>query len=349
MDNKIIHIDMDAFYVSVEIRDNPELANKPVAVGGKSSTRGVLSTCNYIARSYGVHSAMPTHLAFLKCPELIILSGRMKSYKQVSEHLHRIFKRYTTIVEGVSLDEAYLDVSSCKLFEGSATLIAQDIRKTIFNELSLTASAGIAPLKYLAKIASDLNKPNGQYVIPPCNVITFINEMPLSKISGVGKVSFEKLLHYGFEYGKDIRASSETLLTQQFGRLGRSLWLKCQGIDTKTVEVNRIRKSIGVERTFSSDIKEIDKLLYVLNNKLIPELKKRAGNYLKLIHNVSVKIKYSDFQLTTKTCLFSEFDTNIFEMMLIKVLESRRGKSVRLVGIQLGLKESNKNTQLSLF
>lgn len=186
---KIIHIDMDCFYASIEIRDNPKLQGKPVAVGGSAQKRGVLSTCNYEARKFGLHSAMSTAQALKKCPHLILLPVNMSLYKQVSQQIHQIFQRYTSIIEPLSLDEAYLDVTDCQKCAGSATWIAQEIRQAIFNELHLTASAGIAPLKFLAKIASEQNKPNGQFVINPEQVEQFIYNLPLSKIPSVGKVT----------------------------------------------------------------------------------------------------------------------------------------------------------------
>lgn len=190
---KIVHIDMDAFYVSVEIRDNPSLANKPVAVGGKSDRRGVLSTCNYIARKYGVSSAMPTSVAKQKCPNLIVVPGRMDIYKAVSSQIKEIFELYTDKIEPLSLDEAYLDLTYSSKHKGSATLVAEEIRAEVYRKTKLTASAGIAPLKFLAKIASDQNKPNGQFTIAPEHVMDFIESLELRKIPGVGKVTQSKL------------------------------------------------------------------------------------------------------------------------------------------------------------
>lgn len=344
---KIIHIDMDAFYVSVEIRDQPTLLNQPVAVGGKSNTRSVLSTCNYIARQYGVRSAMPAALALKKCPNLIILPGRMNTYKEVSTHIHKIFHRYTDIIEPLSLDEAYLDVSNCKLFNGSATLIAEDIRSAIFQELNLTASAGIAPLKYLAKIASDLNKPNGQYVIPPNKVIHFIETMPLNKIPGVGRVSFEKLQKYAFLTGQDIRKSNEAYLSKTFGKLGRSLWFKCQGIDNRTIETTRVRKSVGVEKTFSYDIDNQHELENILLNNLLPELHKRSEKYLKNndINKLGIKIKFKDFQQTTKEFKFDHFGNAIFLTLLNEAIIRGKGKPVRLLGVHIGITKKTNDTQ----
>lgn len=344
---KIIHIDMDAFYVSVEIRDNPALVGKPVAVGGKEHTRGVLSTCNYIAREYGVRSAMPNSVALRKCPDLLIVPARMQIYKAISAHLREIFERYTDKIEPLSLDEAYLDVSDCILFSGSATLIAEDIRTAIFKELNLTASAGIAPIKFLAKIASDLNKPNGQYVIPPQDVLSFIDDMPLNKIPGVGKVTYEKLQSYGFNLGKDIKQEKQALIEAKFGKLGQSLWQKCHGIDNRNVESTRIRKSVGVEHTFSDDIDDFATLETYLNERLIPELKKRAKTYVESrgISKLGVKVKFKDFHQTTKEFKYAKFDRDIFLSLLKEALERGQGKSVRLLGVHIGLVEDTTHEQ----
>jgi len=276
---KIIHIDMDCFYAAVEMRDFPEYRNIPLAVGG-DGPRSVLCTCNYIARQYGVRSALSAVKAKQLCPELTIVHGRMNVYQDISVKIREIFSRYTQLIEPLSLDEAYLDVSECTLFNGSATLIAKDIRRAIYDELKLTASAGIAPIKFLAKIASDLNKPNGQYVITPEHVSDFIDSMPLSKIPGVGKVTNEKLLAQGLAYGRDVKVIDEASLIRQFGKLGCSLWSKCQGIDKRSIETSRIRKSVGVERTFSDDIADFDELSYYMESQLLPELKVRAKKYL---------------------------------------------------------------------
>ncbi|NQZ83083.1 MAG: DNA polymerase IV [Colwellia sp.] len=345
---KIIHIDMDAFYVSVEIRDNPRLINQPVAVGGQPNTRSVLSTCNYIAREFGVRSAMPASVAMRKCPNLIIVPGRMDVYKSISTHLRQIFERYTDIIEPLSLDEAYLDVTHCKLFNGSATLIAEDIRLAIFEELNLTASAGIAPIKYLAKVASDLNKPNGQYVIPPQKVLSFITDMSLSKIPGVGKVTFEKLKACGLEFGQDVRQVDKKELINKFGKLGISLWQKCQGIDNREIKTTRVRKSVGVERTFADDISDIEKLNLFMHEKLIPELKKRSKGYLsdREISKLGVKVKFKDFHQTTKEFKHHNFDDSIFNTLLDQALCRGQGKAVRLLGVHIGLgEEANNQTQ----
>jgi DNA polymerase IV len=341
---------MDAFYVSVEIRDNPELADKPVAVGGSRKSRGVLSTSNYIARQYGVKSAMPTSVALRKCPQLILVPGRMEIYKSVSSQIREIFERYTDIIEPLSLDEAYLDVSNCKLFGGSATLIAQDICRSIHNELNLTASAGVAPLKFLAKVASDLNKPNGIFVIPPEDVDTFIDSMELKKIPGVGKVTNEKLLLDNFKFGKDIKASSLEYLTSKYGKLGKLVWDRCTGNDDRPVMVSRERKSVGVERTFPEDISDLSILDDILKNKLLPELHKRSDKYLldRGISKVGVKVKFSDFHQTTKEFSTNRIDSDVLSELLIEAYDRGNGKKVRLLGIHIGLTPNkNKTEQIS--
>jgi DNA polymerase-4 len=338
---KIIHVDMDAFYVSVEIRDNPALANQAVAVGGKSSQRGVLSTCNYIARQFGVRSAMPTSMAKKLCPELIIVPGRMKVYQEVSVKIREIFSRYTDLIEPLSLDEAYLDVSDCKMFAGSATLIAQDIRKQIHAELGLTASAGIASLKYIAKIASDMNKPNGQYLVEPSQIIPFIDELPLNKIPGVGKVTFAKLETLGYLTGKDVRHAKEAELAQAFGKFGLSLWRKCQGIDNRGIETSRVRKSVAVERTFAENINSIDVLKRYLLDNLVPALKERGAKHIETrrIDKLGVKIKFADFRQTTKENKCEHIDETVLLHLLSEAWERRSGKDARLLGVFIGFSE----------
>jgi DNA polymerase-4 len=338
---KIVHVDMDAFYVSVEIRDNPDLAGHPVAVGGKTANRGVLTTCNYIAREYGVRSAMPSALALRKCPKLIIVPGRMQVYQEVSQRIREIFSRYTSLIEPLSLDEAFLDVTDCELFKGSATLIAQDIRKTIEQELQLTASAGIAPIKFVAKVASDMNKPNGQYVVTPNEISEFIDALPLNKIPGVGKVTFEKLQQLGLLHGADIKALPESYLVEKFGKFGRSLWQKCQGNDPRRVETSRVRKSVGVERTFSTNQVEEAELASYLTEKLIPELAQRADKYLSSrgIDKIGVKVKFHDFVQTTKEVKHDSIDKEILLSLLHDALQRGEGKQVRLLGVQIGLQE----------
>ncbi len=290
---------------------------------------------------------MPNSIALRKCPNLIIVSGRMDVYKSISSHLRAIFEKYTDKIEPLSLDEAYLDVTDCKLFSGSATLIAKDIRTTIFNELNLTASAGIAPIKYLAKVASDLNKPNGQYVIPPKKVLSFIETMSLSKVPGVGKVTFEKLKANGLVNGADVKEIEASKLISKFGKLGLSLWQKCHGIDNREIENSRIRKSVGVERTFSHDISDVSELNKFLLENLIPELMKRAEKYLenRSISKLGIKVKFKDFHQTTKEFKYHCYDNDIFGTLLEQALDRGKGKPVRLLGVHIGLGEGEMKEQ----
>ena len=351
--NKIVHVDMDAFYVSVEIRDNPKLKNQPVAVGGQSDRRGVIATCNYKARQFGVHSAMATSTALRKCPNLIILPGRMNVYKDISKQVRNIFKKYTDLIEPLSLDEAYLEVTDCSHFQGSATRIAQDIRNQIYQTTGLTASAGVAPLKFLAKISSDENKPNGQFVITPSEVIPFIEKLDLGKISGVGKVTLRKLNQIGLFTGIDIRNSNIEFLQLHLGKFGRVLWDRCNGIDNRKVETSRVRKSVGVENTFNEDISTLWALSGYMHDKLLPELIRRVNVYLKTqtISKLGVKIKFEDFVQTTKEIKHSNLENKLFDELLEEAFSRGKGKAVRLLGVHIGLDEGSNDIskQLDLF
>ncbi len=342
---KIIHVDMDAFYVSVEIRDNPALAGKPVAVGGNSKQRGVLSTCNYIARQYGISSAMPTVIALQKCPDLIVVPGRMAVYKEVSLIITSIFKKYTDKIEPLSLDEAYLDVTDSILHHGSATLIAEDIRQEIYNSTGLTASAGISSLKFVAKVASDLNKPNGQCTIGPNDVDEFLKNLPLRKIPGVGKVTSDKLTKLGCFTCADIRTSSQAFLMKNFGKYGQVLWHRCHGIDEREVQTHRIRKSVGVERTFAENLHNLNDMHEILKSTLIPALIERAANYITKgkINKLGVKVKFSDFQQTTKEQTHSTINTHLFIELLNDAVDRGHGKSVRLLGVHVSLADNQIN------
>ncbi|ESP93999.1 DNA polymerase IV [Pseudoalteromonas luteoviolacea] len=348
---KFIHIDMDCFYAAVEMRDNPALAKVPMAIGGNSH-RGVLSTANYIAREFGVRSAMSNYKAKQLCPQLVIVPGRMQVYKEVSQQIRQIFSRYTHLIEPLSLDEAYLDVTDCEVCQGSATLIAQQIRTDIYNETGLTASAGVAPIKFLAKIASDENKPNGQCVITPTQVDDFIDELPLRKIPGVGKVTHEKLLACGLVTGRDIKALSQDEMATRFGKFGRVLWRRCQGVDDRGVETERVRKSVGVETTFEKDIKDLAQLKSILCDKLIPELTRRSARYQaeREFTKLGVKVKFYDFSQTTKECQCHHIDKDILCTLLEQAVARYGNKPVRLVGVQIGLGDAPSNqVQMGLF
>ena len=335
---KIIHIDMDAFFAAVEMRDNPKLKDVPLAIGGKSDQRGVLSTCNYIARKFGLHSAMPTFKAKQLCPDLVVVPGRMQVYMDVSKKIREIFFRYTDLVEPLSLDEAFLDVSDCTLFKGSATYIAQDIRRAIFEELNLTASAGVATCKFLAKIASDENKPNGQCVITPEQVNVFIQTLPLKKIPGVGKVTQQKLAQKGLFTCLDIQKYRPELLLSEFGKQGEKLIEFSQGIDNRAVEPNRERKSLAVEHTFLNDLYSeaqcIEKLfeLYREFNRRFDKVRDE-----KQIIRVGVKIKYSDFTQKTTERKSTEVSLPILEILLHHLFVQNPDKTIRLLGISVGV------------
>ncbi len=348
---KIIHVDMDCFFAAVEMRDNPHYRGRPLAVGGSEKQRGVISTCNYEARKFGVHSAMPTARALSLCPSLLVVPGRMSVYREVSAHIRSIFSRYTSLIEPLSLDEAYLDVTNASHYSGSATLIAQAIRDDIWNELQLTASAGIAPVKFLAKVASDMNKPNGQYVISPSQLQQEIDKLPLEKIPGVGKVSIEKLHQAGFYCCADIKNSDYRELLLQFGRLGASLWQRSHGIDNREVITERERKSVGVERTLTENIKSFEQCWEMIEQRLYPELqrrltKARADN---AIIKQGIKIKFADFQLTTIEHSQSALSLNDFRPLLLEVLERQKGREIRLLGLNVMLKPHLPGVQLSFF
>ncbi|MGF1752397.1 DNA polymerase IV [Vibrio makurazakiensis] len=342
---------MDCFYAAVEMRDNPAYRNRPLAVGGHEKQRGVLSTCNYEARKFGIRSAMPTGQALKLCPQLLVVPGRMDVYKETSKHIREIFSRYTLLIEPLSLDEAYLDVTDSTLCHGSATLIAEAIRRDIFTELNLTASAGVAPIKFLAKVASDLNKPNGQFVIPPQDVQTVIDKLPLEKIPGVGKVSLEKLQQAGFYLCEDIKATDYRELLLKFGRLGASLWKRSHGIDERKITVSRERKSVGVERTFTTNISTFEECWEVIETKLFPELEKRLerADPNKNIIKQGIKLKFADFQQTTIEHIHASLDLNYFRELLTEILKRQGSREIRLLGLNVALPPPEQMKQLNLF
>lgn len=347
---KIIHIDMDCFYAAVEMRDDPSLRHIPMAVGGKAERRGVLSTANYIARRYGVHSAMSTAQALKLCPQLKVVPGRMSVYKEISAQIHQIFRRYTSMIEPLSLDEAYLDVTDCTELNGSATLIAQEIRGAIFKELGLTASAGVAPIKFLAKISSDINKPDGQYVITPEKVDSFILQLPLSKIPGVGQVTGKKLAELGLTNCADIRNYDLAELLRRFGKFGRILHERCHGIDLREVCADRQRKSVGVEVTLAEDIHDWQSCLKIIDD-LYVELEKRLMRVKPdlRIARQGVKLKFNDFRLTTQEHVWHQLDKQDLLSVAQQVWQERReGRGVRLVGLHVTLVDPQLEKQLFL-
>ncbi|MBT0585901.1 DNA polymerase IV [Alteromonas oceanisediminis] len=347
---KIIHVDMDCFYAAVEMRDNPRLRHVPIAIGGSSERRGVISTCNYPARKFGVRSAMATAHAVRLCPNLVLLKGRMDVYSSESKKIRAIFARYTSKIEPLSLDEAYLDVTDCSRFGGSATLIAEDIRRTIHNELGLTASAGVAPIKFVAKIASDENKPDGLCVITPDQVDGFVRTLPLRKIPGVGKVTIEKLHRLGLYTCNDVRSYPLERLVKEFGKFGPVLWERSHGIDERELSTQRQRKSIGVERTLSEDITSLDECLAIVH-KLHDSLLQRAtksSQSTPLIASQGVKLKFNDFQQTTVEHKTGQWKRAYFDELMAEAFARANGRGIRLVGLHVGLPSHSAMHQLIL-
>lgn len=352
---KIIHIDADAFYASVEERDDPSLRQTPLAVGGNPSGRGVVATCNYIARSFGVHSAMPSSQALRLCPDLNFVKPRFSAYRAVSQQMHDIFKRYTHVIEPLSLDEAYLDVSNATHCKGSATLIAQSIQRDIIREVGISVSAGVAPNKFLAKVASDWKKPAGLFVIHPKDVESFVRSLPVKKINGVGKVTEQKLKEMGIETCEDLNNFSELELTQRFGKYGKRLSELARGIDERTVSVERERKSLSTETTLENNIQSTEQLDEICKNQYT-ELLKRAAK-LKPDQSVSaryVKLKFSDFtQTTMEEALHVGLENWQDEAAFSKLLKAaweRKSAPVRLVGLGLRIGNTKKDKhQLDLF
>ena len=331
---KIIHVDMDAFFASVEQLDNAELRGKPVAVGG-GGERGVVSAASYEARKFGVRSAMSNVLAKQKCPEIIFVKGNYKRYKEISLQIREIFYDYTDLVEPLSLDEAYLDVTQNKVGNPSASLIAREIRKRIFNEIGLTASAGISINKFIAKVASDINKPNGQKTINPEEVIPFLEELPIQKFYGIGKVTASKMHNLGIFSGRDLKEKSLEEMSLLFGKSGAHYYDIVRGIHRSQVKPNRIRKSLGAERTFreniSSEVFMLDKL-----NTIADELEERMQNSKTKGKTVTLKIKYSDFTQQTRSKTVEKFIQNKVDFLpIVKELlfQEKLKNSVRLLGI----------------
>lgn len=339
---KIIHVDMDAFYASVEQMDHPELKGKALAVGG-SEKRGVVAAASYEARKFGVRSAMSGMQAKRNCPELIFVPPRFDRYKEISQKVRTIFYDYTDLVEPLSLDEAYLDVTENKKGNPSASLIAQEIRERIFNEVGLTASAGISINKFVAKIASDYNKPNGQKTVNPEDVLNFLKVLDIRKFHGVGKVTADKMYQLGIFTGEDLKLRSLDYLEQHFGKSGSYYYYLVRGIHNSEVKPNRIRKSLAAERTFnenlSSEIFMLEKL-----DKIAKEVARRLEQSNVAGKTVTLKIKYSDFTLQTRSKTLSYFINNkeaILETAKNLLYQEKMSNSVRLLGISM----SNLNTE----
>lgn len=340
LQRKFIHIDMDSFFVSVELLDSPHLASRPVAVGGKASERGVISTANYIAREFGVRSGLATAMAHRLCPDLVLLPARFKIYEEFTKKLQNIFTRYTDDVEFLSLDEAFLDVTGQKHFNGSATRMAADIRATIQRELNLTASEGVAPLKYLAKIASEVRKPNGMFVIPPDLVQDFLRDLDVRKIPGVGPKTYAVLENLGCRYGKDVTEDKIPALVQYLGIHGYYVWERCQGIEIPPEECSNI-KSVGIETTFPQDCCTLSECLLQLESLLhgLAERVSEIGDDHQIIKNLA-KLKFSDFTTSSTEVSSNRLCRDTFITLCRKLWETRGGgRAVRLIGLSVKVKK----------
>ena len=339
LSRKIIHIDMDAFFAAVEIRDNPKLKGKPVIIGSdprQTGGRGVVSTCSYEARAFGIHSAMSSKEAYERCPQAVFISGNYEKYKAVGLQIRAIFKRYTDLIEPMSIDEAYLDVTENKLGIKSAVKIARLIQQDIWQELHLTASAGVSYNKFLAKMASDYQKPHGLTVILPDQAQEFLKKMDVAKFYGVGKKTVEKLNQMGIYTGADLLNVSEVTLIDRFGRLGYDLYRKARGIHNSPVKSNRIRKSIGKEKTYGKilqDEEDIKKELTLLSEKVALNLSKQDKSGKIII----LKIRYTDFSTLTrrKSLPQATQDASQIAQTALQLYEglAEKEKGIRLLGI----------------
>ena len=335
---KIIYIDMDAYYAAVEQRDNPQYRNKPLIVGGKPDSRGVVATCSYEARKFGIHSAMPSSQAYRLCPQAIFVKPRFEIYKEESITLRRVFSEYTELVEPLSMDEAYLDVTDVSRCQGSATLIAKDIKQKIRQQTGLIASAGISYNKFLAKIASDINKPDGLYLITPEQGPGFIEQLAVGKFHGVGKATEKKMHALGIRTGNDLKKWSLPLLVQYFGKSGQHYFNIARGIDNRLVTNFRPSKSIGVEITFQEDIEDHATILQQLCS-LFDKALTRLSVKQMTAHTLTIKLKYHDFVQITRSKTLPRAITNIegFEVILADLLKDTDigTKKIRLLGVAL--------------
>ncbi len=353
---KIIHIDMDAFYASVEQRDHPELRGRPVIVGGQPNSRGVVAACSYEARKFGIHSAMPASRAARLCADAVFIAPRFNAYRQVSQQINQIFRRYTPLVEPLSLDEAYLDVSQSEDFQGSATLIARAIKEQIQQTTGLTASAGVSYNKFLAKMASDMDKPDGLTLITPDQGLSFIQQLPIGKFHGIGRATEKKMQALGVMNGADLARWSEVELLQRFGKAGHYYFNVAHGVDDRPVRSHRVRKSLGKEQTYQQDLLDPDKIREALVEiaqqlALAMQEKQLSGRTL------TIKLKYDNFEQITRSRSTESAITACAEMLpiineLLEKTEVGRRK-VRLLGVTLSSLGSRTDSetadQLGLF
>ncbi|MFT6915660.1 MAG: DNA polymerase-4 [Motiliproteus sp.] len=350
---KIIHADCDCFFAAVEMRDNPQLQQVPMAIGGEPGRRGVIATCNYLAREYGIRSAMASATAKRLCPGLLILPGNMEKYRRASEQVNAIFCQYTDLVEPLSLDEAFLDVSHSTHYAGSATRIAQQIRRQVQEQVGISISAGVAPNKFIAKIASDWNKPDGLCVVAPAQVDAFVAALPVARIYGVGPAMTAKLQQRGIDTCQDLRRFERSELLLWLGSFGERLYWLCRGVDDRSVRIDRRRKSLSVEQTYLHDLRDLDACidaLPVLILRLQRRLEAIQADYS--ITGTSVKVKFDDFTQTTVEAHSSGFGSKTLVKALLEEGFKRRLRPVRLLGLGVKLGEPELmlgGQQLSLF
>ncbi len=348
---KIIHVDCDCFYAAIEMRDDPRLRGRPLAVGGDPSRRGVVATCNYEARAYGVRSAMASGYAKKLCPDLLIVPPRMAVYREVSEAIQAIFSDYTSLIQPLSLDEAYLDVSESEACRGSATLIAQTIRQRVRDAQQITVSAGVAPNKFLAKIASDWNKPDGLKVILPDEIEAFVAKLPVERLHGVGKVTATRLKNLGIDVCGELLPWRRQDLVREFGSFGERLWHLARGIDDRPVIVESKRQSVSVENTYDQDLPDLNACLGALP-ALLEKLAQRLGR-LGDKYRVSkpfIKLKFSDFTQTTLEQAGAPVSPDGYRELCSRAF-ARGERPVRLIGVGVRLDNAHAplGEQLTLF
>ncbi|MFK8114171.1 MAG: DNA polymerase IV [Rubripirellula sp.] len=349
----ILHIDMDAFYAAIEQRDNPELRGRPVVVGG-SSARGVVAAASYEARRFGIHSAMPGRQAAKLCPEAVFLKGRGSHYADVGRQVREIFFRFTPIVQPLSLDEAFLDVSGCRKLYGDAATIGRMIKQAIHDELHLTASVGVAPLKFVAKIASDLNKPDGFVEVGAGNVIEFLDPLPVSRLWGVGKVGREKLRKLNVHQIRDLRVLEKRLLKEKFGSWGEHLWNLSNGIDARQVVPDRSAKSISHERTFGDDVSN-EEMLRAVISYLSEQVARRLRRHGRRAKTIGIKYRREDFQTFARSRTLPDATDSTDEIFrgaetLLAEMRKSQPRPVRLIGVSVGsLTDKDAPAQMSLF
>ena len=344
MIKKIIHIDMDAFYAAIEQRDFPQYKDKPVIVGGNPNSRGVVATCSYEARKYGIHSAMPSYRAYRLCPQAVFVRPRFVAYKEASEKIKEIFYQYTSLVEPLSLDEAYLDVTDSKKCLGSATLIAKEIKRKIFETVKITASAGVSYNKFLAKVASDIQKPNGLTVVLPQDGEEFVKKLKIRQFYGVGEVTEKKMHQLKIYTGADLKKISLEELKLHFGKFSSYLYSAARAIDNRAIKTFRQRKSIGKETTFLKDLSKKEEALVILeklSQQVLDSMKKKKISAKTL----TLKLKYTDFQSITRSQTRKEGYHSLAELLeTIELLISKTDigkRKIRLLGISLSNLDSD--------